>query len=139
MNKSGKIKCAVLAAVAPPVLAVAVWGAGWLWSLRDAGVPAPAMAALVPERVSAPGRPVTAELTLRLPLWRRVRSVTAEPGTGSVLSGTAGPYNFYKGIKRNTLSKVRRHTMCSHGKYVYIMFALFHSFCQHNITYGFVC
>ena len=69
--------------------AVAVWGSGWLWSLRDPAPAAalPGSAELNPIRAEAPGRPVTAELELKLPLWLRVVRAAAEPGEGTVLSG----------------------------------------------------
>lgn len=71
------------------VLAALVWGSGWLWSKRDAGKVGAAKVVLAPAAVSAPGKPVRAELTLRLPLWRRVKAAEAEPGKNSVLSGAA--------------------------------------------------
>lgn len=87
MNRSGICKYAVAAVVSAALLAAAVWGSGWLWSRRDAGTPPQTEVKLLPERVDAPGRPVIAELTLKLPLWRRVRSAVAEPGKDTVLSG----------------------------------------------------
>ena len=86
--KTGKIiKRISIAVAALAVSGAVVWGAGYWWSRRAPGAPTDVKLFLAPERVASPGSPAVAELTFRLPLCRRVKSATAEPGKNSVLSG----------------------------------------------------
>ena len=69
--------------------ALAVVGSGWLWSRNAPLDPAmlPGTMALSPESSPAPGRAVTAEVVLKLPVRFKVAEAAVEPGKNSVVSG----------------------------------------------------
>ena len=71
------------------VAALAVVGSGWLWSWKAPLDPAtlPGTLTLAPGSAAAPGRAVTAEVVLKLPVRFEVAKATVEPGQGSVVSG----------------------------------------------------
>lgn len=71
--------------------ALAAVAAIWLWSWRIPLDPAtlPGTMTLSPERAAAPGRAVTAEVRLKLPVRFNIAGLAVEPGTASVVSGEA--------------------------------------------------
>ena len=71
------------------VAALAVVGSGWLWSWKTPLDPAtlPGTMTLVPESAPAPGRAVTAEVVLKLPVRFKIAEAAVEPGKNSVVSG----------------------------------------------------
>ena len=76
--------------VAPPVAAaLAVVGSGWLWSRKMPLDPAtlPGTMTLSPERAAAPGRAVTAEVLLKLPVRFKIADAAVSPGSASIVSG----------------------------------------------------
>lgn len=76
------------AAIAAALLAVAVWGSGYLWSMRGTAAPdLPGVAELRPDAKIPLGGETTAVLEFRLPVYRRVLKATAAPGKGSTVAG----------------------------------------------------
>ena len=77
----------LVAPLAAAALAVVV--SGWLWSRKAPLDPAtlPGTMTLAPESSPAPGRAVTAEVVLKLPVRFKVADATVEPGRNSVVSG----------------------------------------------------
>jgi len=91
MKRSAILRFAAWTVSASVAAACAVWGSGYLWSLRAPEPEGPAQRSvdLVPKELSAPGRPATAEVSFELPLCMKTLRATAEAGEGSVVSGGA--------------------------------------------------
>lgn len=70
------------------LLAVLVWGSGYLWSYRLTGLAEiPGAATLIPEGEAELGRTVQARTELVLPVRASIEKAVAEAGKGSVLVG----------------------------------------------------